>query len=161
MLSHGEFVLYETSAIERYIDSAFPSPPLTPTEAPNIARMAQVVAIIDNYGYWPMVRQVFSHSVFRPSVGERGCDDEIGSGIEASRTVLAALEGIAAEGEVLDGSRFTLADCHLAPMIDYFVAAPEGAETFGDYPCLFEWWSRMSGRSSLVRTNPGRPRAPA
>ncbi len=69
VLSHGEFVLYETSAIERYIDSAFPSPPLTPTEAPNIARMAQVVAIIDNYGYWPISASVFTQRV--PAISRR------------------------------------------------------------------------------------------
>ena len=71
-LVHDGFVLYETSAITRYVDEAFPGPALQPTEPAQRARMNQIVAIVDSYGYWPMVRQVFSHRVFRRPAGETG-----------------------------------------------------------------------------------------
>ncbi len=159
VLTHGTFRLYETAAIARYIDAAFDGPPLTPTDPQAQARMAQAIAITDNYGYWPMVRQVFSHRVFRPQAGEPAREGEVSAGLHASQRVLAALDAIAVEGMVLGGATVTLADCHLAPMIDYFVAAPEGAEMLNGHPALADWWSAMREWPTLLRTDPGRPTA--
>lgn len=63
-LDHDGFVLYETTAITRYIDEAFDGPSLQPEAPRERARMNQIIAIADSYGYWPMVRQVFSQRVF-------------------------------------------------------------------------------------------------
>ena len=59
-LRHGGFHLYETAAITRYVDLAFNGPNLVPGDPLAAARMAQVIAIWDAYGYHPMVRQVFA-----------------------------------------------------------------------------------------------------
>src|SRR6266478_5495835 len=56
-LVHDDFVLYETQAITRYIDEAFAGPAFQPVQPRQRARMAQVISIIDAYGYVPMVRQ--------------------------------------------------------------------------------------------------------
>lgn len=157
VLTHDGFMLYETVAIARYVDAAFNGPSLTPSEPKRLARMAQVVAIADAYGYWPMVRHVFSHRIFRPLEGEPSSEAEIAAGLEASHVVLAALETVAAEGLVLDGETVTLADCHLAPMVDYFRRAPEGAAAMPDYRALSRWWERISARASLIETDPGLP----
>ncbi len=139
VLSHGAFAAYETNAITRYIDSVFPGEPLRPENPKKLARMNQVIAVVDNYGYVPMVRQVFSHRVFRPLVGEPTSDSEIALGLKASTTVLSALEKLAAEQHVLTGQDFTLADCHLAPVIDYFVRADIGKEMLSSFPALSAW----------------------
>ena len=57
-LVHDGFALYETGAITRYIDRAFSGPALQPTGPQALARMDQIIAIVDAYAYWPMVRQV-------------------------------------------------------------------------------------------------------
>lgn len=157
VLSHGEFDVYETSAIVHYINAAFTGPELLPRAAKTLARMTQVVSIVDSYGYHPMVRQVFAHRVFRPAMGEAGDETEIASGIEASRPVLSALNTVAAEGHVLDGQSVTIADCHLAPMVAYFVQAPEGASALCAYPELAAWWAIASQRESMKTTDPGLP----
>jgi len=46
-LVHDGFALYETGAITRYIDRAFPGPPLQPTDPRALARMDQVISIVD------------------------------------------------------------------------------------------------------------------
>lgn len=157
VLSHGTFDIYETAAITRYVDAAFDGPDLLPPGAKARARIAQVVSIIDNYGYAPMVRQVFSHRIFRPA--ERiACDEAvIREGLKASEPVLNALDTIASEGHVLNGRSFTLADCHLAPMIAYFSQAAEGADALATYATLSDWWACMSQRRSLMDTDPGLP----
>lgn len=157
VLSHGEFDVYETAAITRYVDAAFGGPDLMPTRAEVLARVTQVVSIMDIYGYRPMVRQVFAHRVFRPAAGEQSNKTEIVAGIEASLPVLGALDALVSEGHVLDGRTFTLADCHLAPMIAYFVQAPEGAMALSKYSALVDWWESASQRPSIEATDPGLP----
>src|SRR3954451_567518 len=62
-LVHGNFHIYETGAISRYVDEAFPGPSLQPTDLCHRTRCNQFISIVDGYVYWPLVRQVFSHRV--------------------------------------------------------------------------------------------------
>ena len=153
-LTHGAFELFETTAITRYIDRAFEGPPLQPERAAALARMDQVIAVVDAYAYWPMVRQVASHAFFRPLFGERSSREQVDSGLAASRKVLSFLDRLAGEGEVLTGRDVSLADCHLAPMMDYFVRAEEGKEALPAYPALRGWWNRVADLPILRETDP-------
>ncbi|MGL4235266.1 glutathione S-transferase family protein [Tabrizicola sp.] len=161
VLSHSAFTLYETSAITRYIDLAFPGPPLVPPGAKATARMAQVISIADAYAFRPLVLQVYAHRVFRPAEGLPPDEAQIKTGLAAAPTVLEALDAIANEGAVLNGTTLTLADCHLAPMIAAFDAAPESRAILGHYPALRNWWGWIqnapsfaaSGRSLPAPTN--------
>lgn len=157
VLSHGTFDIYETAAIVRYVDAAFPGASLVPAVTPALARATQVVSIIDSYGYRPMIRQVFAHRVFRPAVGEKPDEGAVEAGLKAAATVLLALDRIAEEGLVLNGETFSIADCHLGPMIAYFVMAPEGYAALSRYPALAGWWEKTRARTSLVLTDPGLP----
>jgi glutathione S-transferase len=154
VLTHDGFSVFETVAITRYIDSAFEGPSLQPNGLKAATRMNQVIAMVDSYGYWPMVRQIFSHRVFQPLAGEPADESEIAAGLRASQKVLAALNDIAEEGYVLNGNKITLADCHLAPMVDYFVRAQEGRDMMRLYPALSGWWAHMSGSAMVKSTEP-------
>jgi glutathione S-transferase len=151
-LVHDGFTLYETGAITRYIDRGFPGPPLQPTGPQALARMDQIIGIVDAYAYWPLVRQVFSHRVFRPRAGQAGDEAEIARGLQASARVLSALEPLVGDG-------VTLADLHLGAMVAYFVQAPEGRQALQQYPRLAAWWARLSARPSFAATDPGLPDA--
>ena len=141
-LAHDGFALYETGAITRYIDRAFPGPALQPGEPRALARMDQVIGIVDSYGYWPMVRQVFSHGVFRPLMGQRADGTEIERGLVASAKVLAALDPLVAN--------VNLGDLHLGAMMAYFTLHPAGAELLARHPRLSAWWRRVSRRPSFA-----------
>lgn len=154
VLTHGAFTLFETSAITRYVDRAFQGSALQPGGVAALARMDQVIAAIDAYAYWPMVRQVSSHAFFRPFFGLPSRREEVAAGLEASRKVLSFLDRVAAGGEVLTGSDITLADCHLVPMIDYFVRAEEGRAALSFYPSLQGWWDRVSAWDIVRVTDP-------
>jgi glutathione S-transferase len=119
--------------------------------------MNQIIAVADSYGYWPLVRQVFSHRVFRPAQGRAGDEAVIAEGLQKSKTVLAALDRLAAGGSFLAGSSLSLADLHLGAMIAYFTAAPEGRGELLRHPKLSAWWAAFSQHQSLLRTDPGRP----
>ncbi len=158
-LVHGGFAVYETGAITRYVDEAFEGPKLQPTEPRERARCNQIMSIVDSYAYWPLVRQVFSHRVFRPSLRRPADENEVQRGLEAAPRVLAALESVADQGHYLCGNDLSLADIHLAPMIGYFVLAPEGAALLQNHVRLSDWWSALSQRSALVATMPRLPEA--
>src|SRR5579871_5269598 len=116
-LVHDGFTLYETGAITRYIDRAFPGPSLQPTGLQALARMDQVIGIVDAYAYWPLVRQVFSNAVFGPRLGHATSREEIDRGLAAAPRVLDALERLASGDAFLVGPELSLADLHLGAMI--------------------------------------------
>ena len=119
--------------------------------------MCQIISVIDNYGYWPMVRQVASHRVFRPLVGERADEEEVQSGLEASVRVLDAIEELFTGRQFLVGTRLSLCDIHLAPMIAYFAMTAEGVAALAGRRRLSRWWKYMQEHPSVVTTDPGLP----
>jgi glutathione S-transferase len=159
-LVHGDFTVYETSAITRYVDEIFEGPKLQPAEARDRARCNQIISIVDSYAYWPLVRQVFSHSVFRPLLGQPFDTSEIRRGLEIAPKVLSALERIAGQGRYLCGADLSLADIHLAPMLGYFVRSSEGQQLLGRYTRLSTWWQGVSQRAAYLSTTPPLPQAP-
>ena len=156
-LVHDSFQVYETGAITRYVDEAFPGPGLQPRAVRDRARCSQFLSIIDSYVYWPLVRQVFSHRVFRPRLGRPSDAAEIQKGLDAAPVVLAALERLVADTEYLCGAEISLADIHLAPMIGYFAMAEEGDALLKTQRKLSNWWSTMSARTAYRATMPRLP----
>lgn len=155
-LVHDGFVLYETGAITRYVDRAFAGPALQPGAPRALARMDQLIGVIDSYGYWPMVRQVFSHRVFRTAAGRPVDEAEIAQGLAGAARVLAALEALAS-GPFLAGPELSLADLHVGAMIAYFTLAPEGTAALSKHPRLAAWWGTLGQRASFAATDPGLP----
>lgn len=159
-LVDDDFVLYETTAITRYLHEAFAGPVLQPGAPRARARMAQIIAIIDSYGHRPMVRQVFAQRVFAVASGRTADEAAIADGIAQSHCVLSALEALADNGgPLVGGPNWSLADLHLAPMMAYFTAAPEGLSALAAYPSLLVWWARLRVAPSLIATDPGLPNA--
>ena len=62
---HDGLNLYETSAITRYIDRTLPGPALQPSGARSMARVDQVMSIVDSFAYASMIGQL----VFGSPVG--------------------------------------------------------------------------------------------
>lgn len=157
-LVHDDFVLYETGAIARYVDRAFAGPALQPAPPKALARMDQIIGIVDAYTYWPLVRQVYVHAIAMPRRGQTGDRTEVQSGLAAAAKVLAALEALldaqAGEQMFLVGSALSLADLHLVSMMAYFVEAPEGAAMLARHPKLQKWFTTLSTRPSFVATDP-------
>ncbi len=159
VLAHDGFVLYETSAITRYVDEAFDGPPLQPAAPRERARQQQIISVIDSYAYWPLVRQVFSHGVFRQRTGREADPNEVQRGLKATPRVLGALEELACGGNFLCGEALSLADIHLAPMVGYFTLHPEGAALLQQHRRLSQWWAVLSQRAAYTAAIPELPQA--
>jgi glutathione S-transferase len=158
-LVHDGFAVYETGAIIRYVDEAFDGARLQRQDPRERARSNQIVSIVDSYAYWPLVRQVFSHGYFRQHTGRPAVADEFRRGLDAAPRVLAAVEAIASDATYLCGGSLSIADIHLAPMIGYFVRAPEAGALLHLHPRLARWWDGISQRPAFRDTAPQLPEA--
>jgi glutathione S-transferase len=155
-LSHDRFELFETHAICRYIDEAFPGPPLQPATARGRARVTQIIGILDAYAYRPMVWDIYVERVRKPVRGERSDEAKIASAVTASERCLRVLESLMGEAQWLAGQDEapTLADLHAAPMLAYLVVAPEGADLLRRHERMRSWLERMKARPSMLATTP-------
>ena len=150
---HEGFRLYETGAIIRYIEEAFPSPDLMPADPRARARVNQVLGILDNYAYRTLVWDIFVERVGKPRDGEASDEAKIAQALPLARTCLAALGDIMGDQAYLaGGEQLTLADLHAAPMFAYFVLAPEGQELLAQQRGLSRWWDAILSRSSMAAT---------
>ena len=154
VLDHRMNKVFETNAITRYLDRAISGVALQPDEPYELALQDQIISIVDNYAYEPMVRSVFAHRVFRPLEGLGADEDIIKDGLDTSKQVLCVLEDFAGRKNILDGQNITLADCHLLPLIDYFQQSNEGRVLLADFPHLSKWWSSVSGLKIGTATRP-------
>ena len=152
VLVHADLSLYETSAICRYVDEAFPGASLQPATAARRARLTQIVSLLDSYAYRPMVWGVFVQRVRRPLQGFEPDEKLIASSLTQADTVLQALVGIKGASPYLAGSELSLADLHAFPMLKYFHLAPEGRAAVTRHASLAEWLARMEQRRSVVST---------
>lgn len=160
-LVDGDYVLYETGAITRYLDDKFDGPALQPAAPEARARVSQILSIVDSYVYWPLVRQVFSHGVFAARMGEPADRAEYENGLAAAPRVLDALDRLAGGSDFLVGDTLTLADIHLAPMMSYFTTDDAGMALLTQRRRLNTWWTAISARPAFIETRPRFPEPPA
>jgi glutathione S-transferase len=152
--AHGDFHLYETGAITRYVDEAFYGPALQPTDAKTRARMNQIISIADGYVYPQMVWGLYVECIEKPKRGEAPDADRVEKAREVARISLDVLTGLIAEQRWMCGDTLTLADLYLAPMIDYAVEVPEFREMFSGHRTLADWWQRVTALESFRETRP-------
>lgn len=150
---HDGFQLYETGAITRYIDEFFAGPPLMPHAPRARARVNQIVSILDNYGYRPLIWDIFVERVRAPAQGRSPDEAKIAAALPRAETCLRAIGALAdPDGPALTGGEVNLADLHAAPMFAYFCMAKEGAELVSSQPRLARWWQSMRNRPSMAAT---------
>jgi glutathione S-transferase len=152
---HGDFCLYETSAITRYVDEAFPGPLLQPQSPQLRARTNQVISILDSYAYRSMVWDIYVERVAKPRDGKTSDEEKIRLALPRAATCLAALADIIGSHLYMVGQDLSLADIHAVPIFGYFVQAPESQGLLEPHENLRRWWNRMTSRASFAATITG------
>jgi glutathione S-transferase len=154
-MQHGDFTLYETSAILRYIDEAFDGPRLTPADLRRRARMEQWMSSINAYYDGSMVRRILLQYYFPPS----GTPDRavIDKAAEEARKQVAVLDEALAEGPYLLGAEISLADLLLCPILSYFFRTPEGETMLAGSKNIRRAGDAIHARKSFTDTAPPPP----
>jgi len=153
-LEHGDFIIYETSAICRYVDSAFQGPLLQPVEARELGRMAQIIGIIDAYLSVEIRMGIVNEGLIKPMMGTSGDQHRLDEAYTATLAGLDALSHCVGSGKFLVGDSITLADLHAAPLFDYLALTPRGNDAIDSQQKLRRWWDFIAKRASITDTQP-------
>lgn len=155
--AHGDFALYETQAILRYINDVFPEPALQPRDSRAAARMNQIIGINDWY-FFPKVAAVivFQRIIGPVLLGTTADEAAIAAAVPMGRTCIAELERLLGTQQFFAGEALSIADIMLAPQVDFFAATPEGKAMI-EGTRLQAWLTRMNARPSMIATQ--RPEA--
>jgi len=160
VIDHGDFRLYETQAILRYLDDLFPSPAFVPRDAKAKARMNQLIGITDWY-FFPKITATISFQRFAvPMRGGTPDEAVIAAAKPEAMKCVKAIEVLMGDAPFLTGGEISIADLFLAPHAHYLALTPEGKEIMRDGK-LQRWVGRMRQRPSLERTEAEKVRAAA
>ena len=154
VLEHDGFALYETQAILRYVDDAFPGRSLQPVEPRSRARMNLVIGIVDAYLFPFATAAIGFQRLIAPRLRIPVDEAKITAAVPKARTCLIELDRLVGDSAYMAGDALSLADLMLAPHIDGIRQTPEGAEILRVLPALTRWWARIDQRSSIARTRP-------
>lgn len=150
-IEHGDFALYETQAIVRYIDAAFEGPALTPADPKAMARMSQVMNILDWYVTPSLTSGICFNRIVKPIVGMPVDEAEVAAALPMTRTALTALGDILGDQPWFAGGALSLADLVAIAHLDLAPTIPEVAEILTGSP-LLGWIDRMNARPSVRGT---------
>jgi glutathione S-transferase len=154
VLRHGDFELYETFAVTRYIDEAFPGPALQPSDAKARARMTQWISVHNSYCYPTLIGGIVLERV-APKLLNRPSDEaKIKATLPDAQQRLDVLEKALGTTPYLAGIEPTLADYFLYPVMFYVSVVPEGNALLESRPGLRRWMAAIGDRKSVKDTTP-------
>jgi glutathione S-transferase len=113
---HGNFGLYETQAILRYLDDIFPEPPLTPRDPRAAARMNQIIGINDWYLFPKAAAVIVFNRIVGPALlGSKPDEAAIEAAVPMGRTCIGELDRLIGAQQFLAGESLSIADLMLGP----------------------------------------------
>ena len=153
----GQFRLYETIAIARYIDAMFGGPALQPADAKQRAEMDQWINAVSDYWYDVFVRKLVFNRLVRPSRGLPVVESEVEQAVPLLDRYLASAEAVLSKHDYLAGPSLSLADLFLAPILFHTAATEEGKRALAKAPKVSAWLQKMQARPSVAATMPQPP----
>lgn len=150
----GPIELFETSAILRYLEEAFPGPSLLPGNLRDRARCEQWVSAINAYVDGPLIRRYVLHYVFPRGAGGKPDRGVIDATVREMPGILAVLDRAYDGRDWLAGRTLSMADLFLAPIIYYVEMFPEGKALLPQYPNLMRGQAAVRARASFKETMP-------
>jgi glutathione S-transferase len=152
VLEHGDFRLYETQAILRYLDAVLPGPVLQPQDPRAAARMNQIAGIVDWYVFPYISVGITAERFMSQRFWNRPADEaNIAQAMPRARICVRELERLLGSSEFLTGDTLSIADLMVAPHLLFFRGTPE-AEQLMRGTSLDAWLKRMQARPSMQAT---------
>ena len=152
ILQHGDFTVYETSAIVAYLDETFPNPSLQPKSVRDRARMNQWISAVNSYYYPYMIYHVSHERRVFPELGIASDEKVVAHALPKIEVGLQVLENELGDGrDYLLGFQLTLADFYLLPSTYAFGLTEEGKRMYPKYPAFCRWRDRMEALPTVRR----------
>ncbi len=151
-LQLGDRTLYETSAILRYVDEAYPGPALMPADPFARAQAEQWISVFNAYLDRAFVREYVLPHIFPTGPDGKPDRAKIEAALPAIRKGLAILEQGYGGRDYLVGESMSLADIILAPAVAFLGRFPESADLLGSFPNVRRAQAAMTARPSFAAT---------
>jgi len=153
-LFDGDFSLYESRAICRYLCDKFPTAQgshLFPHDVQTRARVEQWCSV-EAFHFYPDVVKLLRERVWGPKFRGKIPDDKIcaESVVELKKT-LTVMDAQLSRSEFIVGNEMTLADVFFAPLFHHIVTIPEKKDLVDAFPHVSKWWNRVSQSKGWVR----------
>jgi glutathione S-transferase len=161
VLLDGDFRLYETHAILRYLDRVLPEPPLTPADPERAARMDQIISVTNAHLRHEVSRPISFPRIVAPTLGLPSDEGAIPLAIPAAEKCIAAIVDLLGDQPYMAGGAMSLADLMIVPHLDLFAQCDEGAAILAPHPAMTGWLARMRARPSVAETDWDKLRAEA
>lgn len=153
ILEHGDFRLYETQAILRYLDRVVPGPAHTPADPEAAARMDQLMNVNDWY-LFPGAASVigFQRIVGPKLLGAPTDEAAVAAAVPKAQLAVDVIARELGDKPYLVGDQVTLADLMLAPQFVFLAMTPEWATLAKSHANLDRWLERMNGHRGMQAT---------
>jgi glutathione S-transferase len=152
VLDHGDFRLYETQAILRYLDRVIPEPRLTPSDPKVEARMNQVIGIVDCYVMHDISSPIVFQRLIAPQFGMPVDEARFAAALPRARVCIDEIARLLGDEPYMAGDAVSIADLLLAAHLDFVPGVGEGREMLSRHPNLVAWLERMNARPSMINT---------
>jgi glutathione S-transferase len=136
-LQDGDFELYESRAMCRYINEKA-NGPLIPRDLRDRARMEQWISIETSNFTGHVMKFVFHHIFHREQTPET-----LASAGEQLDKALGIMDKQLASHPFIAGSTFTLGDITFMPYIEYGMGTP-AKDVFAKHSHVAAWWNKIS-----------------
>lgn len=146
----GQF-LYETAAIVGYLDTVFANGKFSPARPFQLARMRQIMGIVDSHLYVPSIQSIVIQRLIVPSQGGQTDEITVKNAIAPAKTAAEAIESLGQFNPYLLSSELTIADFYVIPVFIYLSQTPEFAEILSQTPKLRSWWDQVSQHPTVQK----------
>jgi glutathione S-transferase len=151
ILEHGEFRIYEASAIVLYIEDALKGVPLAPSDLRARARVHQWISAVNGYYYPYLIYHLVHERLVFPPLGIPSDEKVVQAALPQIERCLEVLERELGEnGDFLVGE-LSLADFFLYPSMFALNLTTEGQAVLPLSPLTTKWLERMDALESVKR----------
>jgi glutathione S-transferase len=149
VLEHDGFWLYESRAIMQYLDARFPSPPLTPSELAERARMWQWLSVEHSYlvSHGGVLRR---NLVYGKLIGIEPDPVAIERALDQIGRTLDVIER-ALDGQEYLAGRFSLAEVSIMPELESYFQIPQATQLITSRPQVRRWFEQIRSRPAWQR----------
>jgi glutathione S-transferase len=145
-LEDGDFKLYESRAIIRYLDETLPGQSLTPKDPKGRAVMEQWISI-ESANFTPHAMTYIGQYIFSKMRGQEPNLAKVEEAKPKLELALDVMDKHLAKGPHFLGDQFTLADICFLPYFEYAMNTP-AKDIIGARSHVAAWWKRTSERAS-------------
>ncbi len=151
VLKLGDFTLFETAAICRFIDRNFDGPPLSPQDLKSLARMDQWISAVNGSFDPVFIRRFILEYAFPKDADGKPDQTRIETALPRVKHHLEIVNDALSQNPYLTGKTPTIADYFMIPMLDYLEKIPPRNKLMNDMSATSDYLERMRQRPSCAK----------